>query len=51
LLKENPERTVLHTVLVERNGFIESMLSGTVLGNAGYTYFGDRTYSRYIRAD
>jgi hypothetical protein len=51
LLKENPERKVLHTVLVERNGFIESMLLGTPLGNAGYTYFGDRAYSRFIRAD
>ena len=50
-LKENPARKVLHTVLVERNGFIESMLSGTGLGDAGYTYFGDRAYSRYIRAD
>jgi hypothetical protein len=51
LLKENPARRVLHTVLVERNGFIESMLSGTGLGAAGYTYFGDRAYSRYISAD
>ena len=50
-LKGNPGRKVLHTVLVERNGFIESMLSGTGLGDAGYTYFGDRVYSRYIRAD
>ena len=50
-LKENPERKVLHTVLVERNGFIESILSGTKLAGAGYVYFGDRAYSRYIRAD
>jgi hypothetical protein len=50
-LKENPARDVLHTVLVERNGFIESMLSGTGHEGAGYRYFGDRAYSRYIRAD
>jgi hypothetical protein len=50
-LKENPERKVLHTVLVERNGFIESILSGTDLEGSGYVYFGDRAYSRYIRAD
>src|SRR5262249_20136942 len=50
-LKENAARQVLHTVLVERNGFIESMLSGTGLGGAGYIYYGDRAYSRYIRAD
>lgn len=48
LLKENPERKVLHTVLVERNGFIESMLIGTRLEGAGYVYFGDRAYSHYI---
>jgi hypothetical protein len=51
LLKENAERKVLHTVLVERNGFIESILSGTELEGTGYVYFGDRAYSRYIRAD
>jgi hypothetical protein len=51
LLKENPERKVLHTVQVERNGFIECLLSGTKLEGAGYTYFGDRAYTRFIRAD
>jgi hypothetical protein len=49
LLKENPERKVLHTVQVEKNGFIESLLSGTRHQGAGYTYFGDRAYSRFIR--
>ena len=49
LLKENPERKVLHTVQVEKNGFIESMLSGTKRQGVGYTYFGDRAYSRFIR--
>jgi hypothetical protein len=50
-LKENPERKVFHTVLVERNGFIESILSGTGLEGAGYTYFGDRAYSQFVRTD
>jgi hypothetical protein len=49
LLKENPDRKVLHTVQVEKNGFIESMLSGTKRQGSGYTYFGDRAYSRFIR--
>jgi hypothetical protein len=50
-LKENPDRKILHTVLVERNGFIESLLSGSKREGAGYVYFGDRAYARYIRAD
>jgi hypothetical protein len=50
-LKENPEKKVLHTVQVERNGFIEGILSGTSLEGVDYTYFGDRAYSRLIRAD
>jgi hypothetical protein len=50
-LKENPERKILHTVQVERNGFIESLLSGTKLQGAGYSYFGDRAYTRFIRGD
>jgi hypothetical protein len=49
LLKENPERKVLHTVQVEKNGFIESILSGTKRQGVGYTYLGDRAYSRFIR--
>jgi hypothetical protein len=51
LLKENPERRVLHTVQVERNGFIESLLSGTALEGKGYAYFGPRAYSALIRAE
>ena len=49
-LKENPERKVLHTVQVERNGFIHSMLSGTSKESAGYRYFGDRAYSQIHQA-
>ena len=51
LLKENPDRKVLHTTLVERNGFIESMLAGTESEGADYTYLGDRAYTRFILAD
>ena len=51
LLTENPERKVLHTVQVEKNGFIESLLSGTKLEGVGYSYFGDRAYTRFILTD
>lgn len=48
-LKENPERKILHTVQVERNGFIHSMLSGTAAAGRGYAYLGGRTYERFIQ--
>jgi hypothetical protein len=46
--KENPERAIYHTVQVERNGFIESICSGTGYERKGYTYYGERAYSEYI---
>jgi hypothetical protein len=48
LLRHNPERKVWHTVLVERNGFIQAMLSGTPLEGRGYEYLGPRAYERWI---
>lgn len=48
LLKENPEKKVLHTVQVEKNGFIQSILCGTPLEGSGYVYFGDRAYTNWI---
>ncbi len=47
-LKENPARKIFHTVQVERNGFIEAMLSGTAFHASGYGYFGPRAYDRWI---
>lgn len=51
LLKENPDRKIFHTVQVERNGFIECLLSGTTQEGVGYQYFGDRAYSSLIAAE
>jgi hypothetical protein len=48
ILKKNPDRLVLHTVQVELNGFIQSILSGTALEGVGYKYYGDRAYSQFI---
>ena len=47
-LKENPERKIFHTVQVERNGFLEAMLSGTARAGRGYEYFGARAYGEFI---
>ncbi len=47
--KENPNHEIFHTVQVERNGFIESLLSGTPMEGRDYVYFGERAYSKDIR--
>jgi hypothetical protein len=51
ILKENPEKKVLHTVQVELNGFIQGMVSGTPNEGKGYQYFGPRAYTRWIRGE
>ncbi|MBL7965909.1 MAG: hypothetical protein JNK09_02855 [Prolixibacteraceae bacterium] len=48
ILKTNPGKKIYHTVQVERNGFIHSLLSGTKYEYKGYAYFGERAYSRFI---
>jgi hypothetical protein len=51
LLKDNPDRRIFHTVQVERNGFIQSLLSGTPLEGRGYEYFGPRAYEKWVQSD
>jgi hypothetical protein len=51
LLKDNPERKILHTVQVERNGFIQAMVSGTTNEGKGFQYFGDRAYTKWIQGN
>ena len=51
LLKKNPEQKILHTVQVERNGFIHTMLTGTPLESQGYEYYGDRVYGTLVQAE
>jgi len=48
LIKENPTGKIFHTVLVERNGFIHSLLIGSPLEDKGYTFWGERAYSIFI---
>lgn len=49
ILKQNPTKAILHTVQVELNGFIQTMLSGTPLEGKGYEYYGARAYSEFIQ--
>ncbi|OFY39227.1 MAG: hypothetical protein A2X18_04195 [Bacteroidetes bacterium GWF2_40_14] len=48
LIKENPTGKIYHTVLVERNGFIHSLLIGSPLEEKGYRFWGERAYSTFI---
>jgi hypothetical protein len=48
ILRENPDKLILHTRQVEFNGFIQSMLNGTRNENKGYKYFRGRAYSSFI---
>lgn len=51
LLKENPDRKILHTVQVERNGFIHALLTGTPQEGTGYAYLGERAYASFVSAE
>jgi hypothetical protein len=47
-IKENPNAEIFHTVLVERNGFIQSILSGTECEGKNYRFWGERCYEKWI---
>lgn len=51
LFKENPDHKILHTVQVERNGFIQAIVSGTTNENSGCEYLGERAYTNWIQID
>jgi hypothetical protein len=47
--KTNPDRKIFHTVQVELNGFIHSVLCGTVYDSKKYRYYEKRAYSALIQ--
>lgn len=48
-LKQNDDgKRIYHTVLVERNGLIHSLLSGTKYEDKQYLFWDERAYRRYI---
>lgn len=47
-LLRNPEGLIWHLVLVEKNGFIDSVLTGTLKEGKGYRFWGPRAYAEYI---
>lgn len=48
-LLRNPDGEIWHTVMVEKNGFIDADLTGTRLEGKGYTFWGPRAYAGYIK--
>lgn len=48
-LLRNPNGLIWHLVLVEKNGFIDSVLAGTRKEGRGYQFWGPRAYSEYIQ--
>lgn len=51
LMRKNPTKAVLHTRLVEFNGFIHAMLAGTPAEGRDYTFFGPRVYERFVSTE
>lgn len=47
-LIKNPEAKIYHTVLVEKNGFIDLVFKGTSFEAKNYTFWGDRAYQNYV---
>lgn len=48
-LRQNPNKEVLHTILVKKNGFIQGMLSGTKYESKQYKYYEELAYKDYIQ--
>ena len=46
--KTNPDKRIFHTHQVELNGFIHSVLCGTMYDSRKYQYWGPRAYSDFI---
>ncbi|TCC90475.1 hypothetical protein EZ428_14475 [Pedobacter frigiditerrae] len=47
-LIKNPEGKIYHTVLVEKNGFIDLVFNGTAFQDKGYKFWDDRVYTKFI---
>ena len=50
LSKTNPAKTVLHDELVEKNGYIQTLFSGTAKEGANYAFFGAHAYNSHVQS-
>jgi len=48
ILINNPEGKILHTVMVERNGFVHLLFNGTKFASKNYRFWHKRAYDSYI---
>lgn len=51
LMIENPERAILHTVMVEKNGYVHSLLCGTPKESCGYGFMEEAAYGNFIQKE
>ncbi len=51
IVHTNPDSLILHTVLVEKNGLIHTVLFNTPFEEQAYRYFGNRIYNDLIREE
>jgi len=51
ILHLNPDNAILHTVLVEKNGFIHALTAGTPDENRAGVFFAPRAYESWIQPD
>ena len=51
IVHTNPDSLILHTVLVEKNGLIHTVLFNTPFEEQAYRFFGDRIYNDLIREE
>lgn len=51
ILHLNPDNAILHTVLVEKNGFIHALTAGTPDENRAGVFFAPRAYEGWIQPD
>jgi len=49
ILLNNPDNKILHTVMVERNGFIHVVTLGTPLANKVADFWADRAYTEFVQ--
>ncbi|MBP6672261.1 MAG: hypothetical protein KA247_03890 [Bacteroidetes bacterium] len=51
IVHTNPDSLILHTVLVEKNGLIHTVLFNTPYEERSYRFFGERIYNDLIREE
>jgi len=51
IILDNPDNAILHTVLVEKNGYLHALTFGTPHKNQAGTFWGEIAYEKWIQPD